>query len=74
MNTNSNKGRSYILTTTDYFKKWQEVVTMKKVDYEELITFLKNNIFSVFGVAKKLITDKGLIFIGSKINKKLWGI
>jgi hypothetical protein len=54
INPKSNKGHSYILTATDYFTKWQEVVSLKKVDSEELITFLKDNILSRFGVPKKL--------------------
>jgi hypothetical protein len=27
MNPNSNKDHAYILTTTDYFKKWPEAIT-----------------------------------------------
>jgi hypothetical protein len=40
--------------------------SIKKVDYEELIKFLKDNILSRFGVPKKFITNNGSIFIGSK--------
>jgi hypothetical protein len=45
-----------------------EVVVLKRVDFEELIQFLKDNILSRFGVPEKFITDKGLIFIGSKFT------
>jgi hypothetical protein len=69
INPKSNKGHSYILTATDYFTKWKEAVALKKVDSEELITFLKDNILSRFGVPEKLITDNGSIFIGSKFTK-----
>jgi hypothetical protein len=47
------------------FYKWQEAVALKRVDYEELIKFLKDNILSRFGVPKKFIIDNGSIFIGS---------
>ena len=66
INLKSSKGHMYILTATDYFKKWLEVVVLKKVDVEELIGFLKNNIMSRFGVLDKFITRNGSIFIGSK--------
>jgi len=44
INLKSSKGHMYILIATDYFKKWPEAVALKKVDYEELIKFLKDNI------------------------------
>jgi len=43
-----------------------EVVVLKKVDVEELIKFLKDNILSRFGVPNKFITNNGSIVIGSK--------
>jgi hypothetical protein len=69
INKNSSKGNIYILTTTDYFTKWKEAIALKKVDYDELIKFLKDNILSGFGVLEKFITDNGSIFIGSKFTK-----
>jgi hypothetical protein len=59
----------YILTTNYYFTKWIEAVTLKKVDAEELIKFLKDNILSRFGVPDKFITYNGSIFIKSKITE-----
>jgi hypothetical protein len=69
INLKSSKEHMYILTTTDYFTKWPEVVALKKVDAEELIGCLKDNILSRFGVADKFITDNGSIFIGSKFTE-----
>jgi transposase InsO family protein len=59
----------YILTATDYFTKFLEEVALQKVDSKELIKFLKDNIFSRFGVLEKFITDNGSIFIGSKFKE-----
>jgi len=59
----------YILTSTDYFTKWPEAVTLKKADVEELIRFLKDNILLRFGVPDKFITNNGSIFIGSKFTE-----
>jgi hypothetical protein len=69
INLKSSKGHIYILTTTYYFMKWPEAVELKKVDAEELIKFLKDNILSRFGVPDKFITDNGSIFIGSKFTE-----
>jgi hypothetical protein len=66
INPKSSKGHIYILTTTDYFTKQLEALALKKVDSEELIKFLKDNILSRFGVPEKFITYNGSIFIGSK--------
>jgi transposase InsO family protein len=49
--------------------KWKEEIALKRVDSEELIKFLKDNILSRFGVPEKFITDNGSIFIGSKFTK-----
>jgi transposase InsO family protein len=43
-------------------------VTLRNVDSEQLIHFLKENIPSRFGVPEKFITDNGSIFIGSKFT------
>jgi hypothetical protein len=48
--------------------KLLEAVTLKKVDDEEIIKFLKDNILSRFGVLDKFITENGSIFIGSKFT------
>jgi transposase InsO family protein len=49
--------------------KWMEVVELKKVDFEDLIKFLKDNILSRFSFPDKFITDNGSIFIGSKFTE-----
>jgi hypothetical protein len=69
INPKSIKGHTYIITTTYYFTKWQEAVALNKVDYEELIKFLKDNILSRFGVLDKFISDNGSIFLGSKFTE-----
>ena len=69
INPKSIKVHSYILTTTNYFTKWQEVVALKKANSEQLIIFLKDNIPSRFRVPKKFIIDNGSISIGSNFTK-----
>jgi hypothetical protein len=74
INQNSSKGHMHILTTTNYFTKWQEVMELKRVDSEELIKFLKYNILSRFCVPYKFITNNGLIFISSNFTEIFWRI
>jgi hypothetical protein len=47
-------GQVFILTTTNYFMKWTEVVLLKHSQDEQVIYFLENNIFSRFGIWKLL--------------------
>jgi len=69
INPKSSKGDLYILTTTNYFMKWTEAMALNKVDAEDMIKFLKDNILLRFGVPGKFITYNGSIFIGSKFPK-----
>ena len=52
-------GNSYILVGVDYVSKWVEAVPCKYNDHRVVIKFLKENIFSRFGV---LITTQKVIF------------
>jgi len=69
INPKLSKGNAYIITVSDYFMKWKEVVALRNVDSEKLIHFLKVNILSRFVILEKFIVDKGSIFISSKFTK-----
>jgi hypothetical protein len=49
--------------------KYLEAMALKRVDSEELIKFLKDEILSRFGVPDKFITDNDSIFTGSKFTQ-----
>ncbi|RVX03782.1 Pol polyprotein [Vitis vinifera] len=53
---------SYVLMGVDYVSKWVEVVPCKHNDHRVVLNFLKENIFSRFGVPKAIISDGGTIF------------
>jgi hypothetical protein len=55
INPKYNKDHSYILTATAYFTKWKEFLALKKVDYEQLITFLKDNVLLIVGILENKI-------------------
>ena len=52
----------YILTCTDYFTRWVEVVPTKKATAEVIIKFLEENIMSRYGCPLKLTTDNAKDF------------
>ncbi|RVW21712.1 Retrovirus-related Pol polyprotein from transposon 17.6 [Vitis vinifera] len=55
-------GNSYILVRVDYLSKWVEAIPCKHNDHKVVLKFLKENIFSRFGVPKAIISDGGTHF------------
>jgi hypothetical protein len=71
INPPSSVGHIFILTTTDYFTKWTEVVPLKHAQDEQVISFLESNIFSRFGLPLEIVSDNGPTFISSKFTQFL---
>jgi hypothetical protein len=71
INPSSSAGHIFILTTTDYFTKWTEVVPLRHAQDEQVISFLESNIFSRFGLPLEIITDNGPAFISAKLTQFL---
>jgi hypothetical protein len=71
INPPSSVGHVFILMTTDYFTKWTEVVPLKNAQDEQVINFLESNIFSLFGLPLKIISDNGPTFISAKFTQFL---
>ncbi|WKA10605.1 hypothetical protein VitviT2T_028170 [Vitis vinifera] len=55
-------GNSYILVGVEYVSKWVEAIPCKHNDHRVVLKFLKENIFSRFGVPKGIISDEGTHF------------
>jgi hypothetical protein len=54
--------QNWILTATDYFKKWIEVVpTMNAID-KVIMNFLWSNIFAMLGFSRNLVTNNTQAF------------
>ncbi|XP_050889297.1 uncharacterized protein LOC127094515 [Lathyrus oleraceus] len=64
-------GKNYILVAIDYVSKWVEVVAFPTNDSKVVVTFLKNNIFSRFGVPRALISDEGTHFLNKLMENLL---
>jgi transposase InsO family protein len=59
----------WILTATDYFTKWIEVVPTRQAIDVVIIQFLENNIFSRFGCPRRIMTDNATTFKSKRMIK-----
>ena len=69
-------GHMYILLAVDYVSRWVEAIASKTNDGAVVLKFLKENIFSRFGVPKAMISDGGSHFCNKpfeKLDEKVWG-
>ena len=64
-------GKKYILLVVDYVSKWVEAVTLPTNDAKVVTNFLKNNIFSRFGILRDLISDEGTHFLNKLMENLL---
>ena len=55
-------GHTYILMGVDNVSKWVEAIPCKTNDHRVVLKFLKENIFSRFGVPKAIISNGGSHF------------
>ena len=64
----SSVGHIYIITTTNYFKKWVEAKETKKTTSKVFCEFIKENIVIRFGVPIKLVMDNVTYFSSDEIT------
>ena len=64
-------GYIYILVGADYVSKWVEVVPCRTADHRVVLKYLKENIFSRFGVPKAKISDEGSHFCNKPFENLL---
>ncbi|XP_074301204.1 uncharacterized protein LOC141632562 [Silene latifolia] len=55
--------RVYMLVMTDYFLSWIEAEAMTEVKEAQVISFIKRNIISRFGIPSEIVCDNGSEFI-----------
>ena len=64
-------GYVYILAGVDFVSKWVEAVPCRAADHRVVLKFLKENIFSRFGVPKAIISDGGSHFCNKPFENLL---
>jgi hypothetical protein len=69
LNHSSSMGHIFILTNTNYFTKWIDIVPLRNTQDEQVISFLESNIFSRFGVPLEIIMDNGPAFISTNLTQ-----
>ena len=67
----SSLGYLYILVGVDYVSKWVEAVPCRAAGHRVALIFLKENIFSIFGVPKAIISDGGWHFFNKPFESLL---
>ena len=69
-------GFVYILVAVDYVLKWIEAISSWNNDHKTMIKFLKENIFSRFGIPRAMISDGGTHFFNKPFESltKIYGI
>jgi len=60
--------KGYIIVCTDYLKKWAEVKEIKTAIEDKVAHFLRDNIFSIFGVPREITAYQGPQFTSNLIE------
>ena len=64
-------GYLYILLSIDYVSKWVKAIPMRTNDHKVVLKFIKEHIFSRFGVPRAIISDGGLHFCNRSFENLL---
>ena len=67
----SSCGYLYILLSVDYVSKWVEAIPTRTNDHKVVLKFIKEHIFSRFGVPRAIISDGGLHFCNRSFENLL---
>ncbi|XP_028113517.1 uncharacterized protein LOC114311589 [Camellia sinensis] len=65
----SSAGYRYILTATDYFSKWAEVVALKDIKNTVVYEFIRTHIIYRFRISESVIMDNRQPFRSDALNK-----
>ena len=64
-------GYLYILLSVDYVSKWVEAIPTRTNDHKVVLKFIKEHIFSLFGIPRAIISDGGLHFCNRSFENLL---
>jgi hypothetical protein len=66
---NSSKLHKYILTTTDYFTKWEEAIPLNHVNKKVVIQFIEQQLITRFGLPSILVFDNASYFSSTLLTE-----
>jgi len=61
----SSAGHSYILTATNYFSKWAELIPLREVKKENVVDFIRMHIIYQYSIARYIIIDNSKPFFNN---------
>lgn len=69
-------GKVFMLAMAVYFSKWIEAEAFVQVRKKEVISFIKHNILTRFGIPTEIVCDNGSLFIDKRTTNfcASWGI
>uniref|UniRef100_A0A3B3WD19 Gypsy retrotransposon integrase-like protein 1 n=1 Tax=Poecilia mexicana TaxID=48701 RepID=A0A3B3WD19_9TELE len=72
----SKKGNVFLFVVIDYFTKWVEMFPIRDSKTQKLITILREEIFTRFGVPQSLVSDRGPQFTSQEMSSfcSAWGV
>ncbi|TYK16512.1 uncharacterized protein E5676_scaffold21G003210 [Cucumis melo var. makuwa] len=65
----SSAGHSYILTGTDYFSKWAEVMPLREAKKDNIVNFVRTHIIYRYSIPHRIVTDNGRQFNNTFMDK-----
>jgi len=63
----SGKHKQHILVGIDYFTKWVEVIPLREINQDAVISFIRNHIVYRFGIQETITTDQVSVFTSQKM-------
>lgn len=70
----SRNGYQYVVVVTDWFTKFVLLQPLRKASAKLIIKFLREQVFSIFGVPRILMADNGSQFIAREFKDYLTGL
>lgn len=67
INPHSSLQHKYILTATNYFTKWAEVVSLTQINEKEIIDFIEKHLITRFGVPSVIVFDNATYLSSLKL-------
>lgn len=65
----SSKSHQFVLTITDYFSKWDEIISHKEVKAHDVLNFIKHHVIYHLDIHKWIINDNESQFLSQAFHQ-----